>query len=207
MNTFWLKIAAGAVGILVIIVVIGMFTSGSTQKQSQPKQPEKTFYDQAKEDKEKFLAEPEPVEPAQSQQAQQQTQPAEPEQSTQTNEPEPDAQQVPAQVEQPKPRTLYFKPLSEIDDIEAQRLLNVAVPGRSIGRLPMTGYQLMVPNCREIIKKWPDSWYAYRAKQLLADLPPRYQTQYNVTKEEIDLNMYYKQRPGTQPYTMEGTPQ
>ena len=84
-------------------------------------------------------------------------------------------------------------------------MLNVAVPGRSIGRLPMTGYNLMVPNCREIIKRWPDSWYAYRAKQMLGDLPERYQTQYNITEKEKDLSMYYKQRPGTEPYTMEGT--
>ena len=84
-------------------------------------------------------------------------------------------------------------------------MLNVAVPGRSIGRLPMTGFTLMVPNCREIIQKWPDSWYAYRAKQMLGDLPERYKIRYKVTKEETDLSMYYKQRPGTEPFTMEGT--
>lgn len=199
MNTFWLKIAAGAVGILIIVIVVGMFTSGDSDKQAQPAQSQKTFQEQVEEDKEKFLTEPQKVE------TQEQIEPAEPEETADTPAAEP-VQPPPAQVEQPKPATLYFKPLSEIDDIEAQRLLNVAVPGRSIGRLPMTGYQLMVPNCREIIKKWPDSWYAYRAKQLLADLPPRYQTQYNVTREEIDLSVYYKQRPGAQAYTMEGTP-
>jgi hypothetical protein len=196
MNTFWLKMVAGAIGIVVIIVLIGTFTSNGS-KQSQPDQPEKTFYDQAREDKEKYLAEPKPEE----------TQ----EQTTKTQQPaENKVQAVPAQptqtpAEQAKPATLYFKKLSEIDDIEAQRLLNVAVPGRSIGRLPMTGYNLMVPNCREIIKRWPDSWYAYRAKQMLGDLPQRYQTRYGVTKEEMDLSMYYKQRPGTEPFTVEGT--
>lgn len=202
MNTFWLKIAAGAVGILIIVIVVGMFTSGDSDKQAQPAQSQKTFQEQVEEDKEKFLTEPQKVE---TQEQMEQVQPDEPEEISNTPAAEP-VQPPPAQVEQPKPATLYFKPLSEIDDIEAQRLLNVAVPGRSIGRLPMTGYQLMVPNCREIIKKWPDSWYAYRAKQLLADLPPRYQTQYNVTREEIDLSVYYKQRPGAQAYTMEGTP-
>ncbi len=198
MNTFWLKIAAGAVGILVIVILIGMFTSGDSQKQAQPNQAEKTFYDQAQKDKEKFLAEPQP-EQIQADQSEQ----SEGVENVPVTEP---VQQTPAQVEQPKPAILYFKPLSEIEEIEAEKLLNVAVPGRSIGRLPMAGYNLMVPNCREIIKKWPDSWYAYRARQLLADLPPRYQTQYNVTKEEIDLSIYYKQRPGTEAYTMEGTP-
>jgi hypothetical protein len=196
MNTFWLKIVAGAVGIVVIIVLIGTLTSNGS-KQSQPEQPEKTFYDQVEEDKEKYLAEPKPEE----------TQ----EQTTTTQQPtENKVQAAPAQpaqmpVEQAKPTTLYFKKLSEIDDIEAQRLLNVAVPGRSIGRLPMTGYNLMVPNCRDIIKRWPDSWYAYRAKQMFGDLPERYKMRYKVTKEEMDLSMYYKQRPGTEPFIMEGT--
>ena len=196
MNTFWLKIAAGAVGIVVIIVLIGTFTSNGS-KESKPPQAEKTFYDQVEEDKEKYLTEPKPQEtqeqiPATQQPAENNTEAA-PAQPTQTP------------VEPPKPVTLYFKKLPEIDDIEAQRLLNVAVPGRSIGRLPMTGYNLMVPNCREIIKRWPDSWYAYRAKQMFNDLPPRYQTQYNITQQEKDLSMYYKQRPGTEPFNMEGT--
>ena len=111
--------------------------------------------------------------------------------------------EVQKQVEEPKPTVLYFKPLSEIEQIEAERLLGVAVPGRSIGRLPMTGFNLMVPNCRQIIEKWPESQYAYQARRLLADLQPRYQTRYNVTKEEINISMFYKQRPGTQPFTME----
>lgn len=196
MNTFWLKIVAGAIGIVVIIVLIGTFTSGGS-KQSQPKQPEKTFYDQADEDKEKYLAEPKPEE------TQEQT--TKTQQSTVNTVQAAPAQPAQMPVEQPKPTTLYFKKLSEIDDIEAQKLLNVAVPGRSIGRLPMTGFNLMVPNCRQIIKRWPDSWYAYRAKQMLGDLPERYKMRYKVTKEEMDLSMYYKQRPGTEPFSMEGT--
>jgi len=110
---------------------------------------------------------------------------------------------VQQQVAKPEPTVLYFQPLSEIEQIEAEKLLNVAVPGRSIGRLPMTGFSLMVPNCRQIIQRWPESQYAYQAKRLLADLPPRYQTRYNVTKEEMDVSMFYQQRPGTQPFTME----
>ena len=205
MNTFWLKLTAAAVGIVVIIVLVSTFTSHGSN-QSQPKQPEKTFYDQADEDKEKYLAAPKPEKaPEQTATTQSptvnnvQATPAQPAQQAAPTQPA----QAPA--EQAKPTILYFKKLSEIDDIEAQRLLNVAVPGRSIGRLPMTGFTLMVPNCREIIQKWPDSWYAYRAKQMLGDLPERYKIRYKVTKEETDLSMYYKQRPGTEPFTMEGT--
>ena len=190
MDTFWLKIVGFAVLVVVAIILIGLLASGT-------KEPEKTFYDQVEEDKQKFLAEPQPLEVQEKTQVPEQNQDAE---SKEVAESVPPAQK---QVEEPKPTVLYFKPLSEIEQIEAEKLLSVAVPGRSIGRLPMTGFNLMVPNCRQIIKRWPESQYAYQARRLLADLPPRYQTRYNVTKEEIDLSMFYKQRPGTQPFTME----
>ena len=192
MDTFWLKIVGFAVLVVGVIVLIGFLTSGTNE-------PEKTFYDQVEEDKQRFLAEPQPLEVQEKTQVPEQNQGAE---SKEVAESVPPAQK---QVEEPKPTVLYFKPLSEIEQIEAERLLSVAVPGRSIGRLPMTGFNLMVPNCRQIIKRWPESQYAYQAKRLLADLPPRYQTRYNVTKEEIDISMFYKQRPGTQPFTMEGS--
>jgi len=202
MDTFWLKILLFAVLVVGVIVFIGFLTSGT-------KEPEKTFYDQVEEDKQEFLAEPKPLK-------EQQTTPETTQETTEetaqipqesleaedkeTVEPAPPVQQ---QVEQPEPAVLYFKPLSEIDQIEAEKLLNVAVPGRSIGRLPMTGFSLMVPNCRQIIERWPDSRYAYQAKRLLADLPERYKMRYKITKEEMDVSMFYKQRPGTQPFTME----
>ena len=190
MDTFWLKIVGFALLVVVVIVFIGFLTSGT-------KEPEKTFYDQVEEDKQKFLAEPQPLEEQEKTQVQEQIQVVE---SKEVAESVPPAQK---QAAEPKPTVLYFKPLSEIEQIEAEKLLNVAVPGRSIGRLPMTGFNLMVPNCRQIIKRWPDSQYAFQAKRLLADLPARYQTRYNVTKEEIDISMFFKQRPGTQPFTME----
>jgi len=190
MDAFWLKIVGFALLVVVVIVFIAFLTSGT-------KEPEKTFYDQVEEDKQKFLAEPQPLEEQEKTQVPEQTRVVE---SKEMAESVPPAQK---QVAEPKPTVLYFKPLSEIEQIEAERLLNVAVPGRSIGRLPMTGFNLMVPNCRQIIKRWPDSQYAFQAKRLLADLPARYQTRYNVTKEEIDISMFFKQRPGTQPFTME----
>jgi hypothetical protein len=190
MDTFWLKIVGFALLVVVVIVFIGFLTSGTDE-------PEKTFYDQVEEDKQKFLAEPQPLEEQEKTQVPEQIQVVE---SKEVAESVPPAQK---QVAEPKSTVLYFKPLSEIEQIDAEKLLNVAVPGRSIGRLPMTGFNLMVPNCRQIIKRWPDSQYAFQAKRLLADLPARYQTRYNVTKEEIDISMFFKQRPGTQPFTME----
>ena len=115
--------------------------------------------------------------------------------STQSGqEPPPPA---PRQALQAPPSVVYVKPLGEIDKIEAERLFNVAVPGRSIGRLPMTGYKLMVDNCRQIIQRWPDSFYAFQSHRLMAELPERYQMRYNVTEREKDISRFLKRRPGT----------
>ena len=194
MNTFWLKIAGLAVLAVVVIVLVSVFTSGTD---SEPEKPAKTFYDQAEEDKEKFLAKPQALDTQEAPTV------AKSEQTPAKTEGVESVPPVPKPAEPPKPTILYFKPLSEIDTIEAERLLSVAVPGRSIGRLPMTGYNLMLDNCRQIIRKWPDSWYAFRAKQLLADLPERYQTRYRITKKELDVSRFAESRPGTQPFKVE----
>lgn len=195
MNTIWLKIAAVIVAIVIIFVLITIFTPSPTEESQQSEQPDKprNFAQQVEADKEKFLTEPQPIE-------------------EKNQEPMVEDQNVPQQVQtvqQPpkpvEPVTLYFKELGEIEKIEAERLLNAAVPGRSIGRLPMTGFKMMVDSCRQIIKRWPESWYAYRAKQMLADMPERFQQRYNVTQEEMDISMYAEPRTGTQPYTIKET--
>jgi len=190
MNTFWLKIAALAGVVVVVIVLIGVFSSSersrpAAESAKEPETKPKTFYDQVEKDREKFLAEPQA---AVKEQVREQNQPA--------------GNQTPAEPVRPavKPAQLYFRPLSEIDKIEAERLLNVAVPGRSIGRLPMTGFKLMVDTCRQIISKWPDSWYAYRAKQMLIDMPERFRERYKITKGELDISEFTKHRPGTEPF-------
>jgi hypothetical protein len=192
MNTFWLKIALLAVLAVGVVVLVSVFTSGTPD--TEPERPAKTFYDQAEEDKEKFLTKPQALDT--------QGQPAIPktEQAPVGTE---RVESAPPVQKPAEPTIFYFKPLSEIDMIEAERLLSVAVPGRSIGRLPMTGYNLMVDNCRQIIRRWPDSLYAYKAKQLLADLPERYQTRYSITKKELDMSRFAESRPGTKPYKVE----
>lgn len=195
MNTFWLKIAGLAILAVGVIVLVTVFTSGPAD--TEPEKPAKTFYDQAEEDTEKFLAKPQALDTQEAPAV------AKSEQTPAKTENVGSVPPAPKPTEPLKPAVLYFKPLSEIDEIEAERLLSVAVPGRSIGRLPGTGYNLMVPNCRQIISKWPDSWYAFRAKQLLADLPERYQKRYNVTEKELDMSRFAKPRPGTQPFKVE----
>jgi hypothetical protein len=183
MNKFWVKIAIFAVIVVGLVVLINVFSK------SEPKPEPETFYDAVEKDRQRFLTEPKPEEPAK-----QDAQPAD----QQTFEED--------RAEEPtKPVKLYFAELSEIDAIEAERFLNIAVPGRSIGRLPMTGFKLMVDNCRRIIRKWPDSWYAYRAKQMLADMPVRFRKRYNITEEELDLSRFAESRPGTKLFVIEGS--
>ncbi|MGD8786267.1 MAG: hypothetical protein PVJ60_02500 [Phycisphaerales bacterium] len=193
MNTFWLKVAAVAIGIFVLVILAAMFTSGDNQQSERAEQPERTIYDQAEEDREKFLAKPEAVVANQQ------------EQTTPNQTTQPARQPVTRPQRPPEPTQLYFKELDEIDEVQAEQLLNVAVPGRSIGRLPMTGYKLMVDNCRQIIRKWPDSYHAYQAQRLLADLPERYKQRYGVTEAELDLSRFAKPRPGTKPFTIKET--
>jgi len=196
MNTFWLKLAGIAVLVLVVIVlVIVILPSGETQPKPRPK----TFYDMADRDSNKFLKKPQNVEAPDQNQGQVEPKPPEP---PSVSKPTGTAQKTTPTV---KKVTLYFSELSEIDKIEAQRFLNVAVPGRSIGRLPMTGFILMVQNCRRIIQRWPDSWYAYRSRQMLADIPVRFRARYHITEEEMDLSRYSKPREGTKPLVVENT--
>jgi len=183
MNTVWLKIVGLAVAVIVgLIILINVFTS--SEPEPEPKPEEKGFYAVAEQDKKRLLTEPQPVK-------EDQNQPADNREATKPVQPA---------VE---PTQLYFKPLSEIETIEAEKLLNVAVPGRSIGRLPMTGFKLMVDNCRQIISRWPDSSYAYKAQQMLIEMPPRFRERYRITEEELDISKFTKPRPGTKPFTFE----
>lgn len=188
MNTFWLKMAGFVVVVVGVIILVNVFSTSKSELEPEPRSKPKTFYDVAEKDKQRFLSKPKPADLAEQRP---QRQPAE--------------KQVSADVPTPEPVKIYCRELSEIDKVEAERLLNVAVPGRSIGRLPMTGFKLMVDNCRRIIRRWPDSWYAYRAKQMLADMPQRFHKRYKVTEEELDLSRFAKPRPGTKPFIVEGT--
>lgn len=181
MNTFWAKMAGFAVVVVALIILVKFLSPSETEPKPEPK----TFQDVAEQDKREFLTEPKSEESAE-------------------RKPQLAEKQAPADKNMAEPIKIYCRELSEIDKIEAERLLNVAVPGRSIGRLPMTGFKLMVDNCRRIIQRWPDSWYAFRAKQMLAEMPQRFHKRYRVTEEELDLSRFAKPRPGTKPFTVEG---
>jgi len=206
MNTIWMKIAGVAVVLVVILIVASRFMSDKPAPQAGPEEPapQRNFYDMADRDKQ-FEEEPKPAEEPAA---------AEPQPAEQTV-----AQQAPAQEPTPQPAqpvsqyvfpsritqptTLYFKPMSEIDDIAAQELLPYATTGRSLGRLPMIQYGLMVKACRQIEERWPDSWYAFRAKQLLEEIYERYAANYKITEQELDISRFMKPRQGTEPRTVE----
>jgi hypothetical protein len=208
MNSIWLKIAGVVVVAIVVIVVAGRFQSEkpapapSAPGEAQEAEKPKTFYDVAERDKQ-FAQAPQPAEPAPAEQTPAPAEPAPPP----TQPPVPAPAQPASTVVLPssitQPTTLYFKPLSEEDDIAAQQLLPWAAAGRSIGRLPMVQYGLMVKACRQILERWPESSYAFQAKRMLEEISERYAANYKITPQDLDISRFLKPRQGTQPFKVE----
>ena len=164
MSTFWLKIAGVGVVVVGLIIIISVFSSSKPQPQTGPK----NIYDVWEQDEKRLEAEPN----------------AKPPQTT-----EPPSTGKPPVIEQPKPR---FKKLSMVEEVQAQQLWEWVKTQRKMGRLPVFSYKQMVDKCREIIERWPDSEYAFKAKRALADIPERYHKMYNVSKEEMDVSNFYR---------------
>jgi hypothetical protein len=204
MNSIWMKIAGVAVVAIVVIVVVGRFTSdkpastSSTPAESKQAEGPKTFYDMADRDKQ-FAQAPKPAEaePAAEQQPPAVTPPQPPQPPAQAS-PQPPADNVVLPSSITQRMNLYFKPLDEEEDIAAQELLPWVATGRSLGRLPMVQYGLMVKACRQAEERWPDSVYAFRAKQALEEIYERYAANYKITRQELDITRFLKSRPGTQ---------
>jgi len=205
-DSIWVKIAGAAVVVVVVIVVLGRFTGDKPEP--APVEKDKTFYDMADRDKQ-FNEEPKPVEKPPAETAQQpaadpQAQPEQPAQET-ASPAQPAVAQVPGVVlpsSITQPTTLYFKPLSEEDDIAAQQILPYATAGRSIGRLPIMQYGLMMKAIEQIEQRWPDSWYCFRAKQMMEEITQysdRYAMMYKITPQRLDISKFLKPRRGTEP--------
>jgi hypothetical protein len=189
MNTFWLKVA----GVLVVIVAIGAFVMWVRSGIKEAQHPERTFSDMVEKDRKDMLAEPN-TEDLTSRSA--------PLQAPTVSEPNKSAQ--PSEPRQPKaePVTFYFTQVDETEKIEAEQLLAMIPTGRSIGRLPMTGYSLMVETCRQITRRWPGSIYDYKARRALNQMPERFRERYKITGQELDLTQFTKPKPNTMPYTI-----
>jgi len=202
MNSIWLKIAGAAVLAIVVIVVIGRVQSDkpasapASQTEAAPR--ERTFSDMVERDKQ-FNEPPQPVAtaPAQEPAAGPEPAPAQP--------PAPAATRPPGVVypsDLKGPTTLYFMPLSEEDDIAAQQVFPYATAGRSMGRLPIMQYGLMMKAVEQIEQRWPDSWYCFRAKQMMEEITQyqeRYAQQYRITPQRLDISRFMKPRRGAEP--------
>ncbi len=213
MNSIWLKIAGVAVVAVVVIVVVGRFQSSdksssasSTPAQTKQAEKAKTFYDMADRDKQ-FNEAPKPVaEPVPAPVVEKPPEKAAP--------PQPPAELTPAQALRQKPpgvvypsdlkgpTTLYFVPLGEEDDIQAQQLFPYATAGRSIGRLPGPQYGLMMRAIEQVEQRWPESWYCFRAKQMMEEITQyqdRYAQMYRITPQRLDISKFMKPRRGAEP--------
>ncbi len=157
--------AGFAVVVLVLVVLVKVFSTSETEPKTKPK----TVYEVWEQDDERLRAEPEFKAPPETDQSQSQK-----------------TEQVVVQKPEPKPQ---FKELSFEDEFQAGKLFNLAVQERKMGRLPgiKLGYKNMVDHCREIIRRWPDSEYAFKARRMIRDIPQRYRKRYNITDEEINL--------------------
>ena len=94
----------------------------------------------------------------------------------------------PKTSERYEPNIADFKELSDEERVDAEKLFEMALFHRKEGRLPgmSSGYKLMVDYCRQIIQKYPDTEYGFKARRMLGDMPARFRQQYNITEEEIN---------------------
>ena len=164
MDTFWLKIAGFAIVVIGLVILVNKFSSS----ESEPKPEPKTFYDVIAEDDKRLRADIEPPQTLKTEPTAPTTQPPKAELAVKAVKP------------QPEEMTLE-------DQVQAERLFEMALMQRKVGRLPGMGYKQMVDYCRQIIEKYPDSVYAFKAKRMLSDIPETYRKRYKITSEETDF--------------------
>jgi len=167
MDSFWVKMGVFAV---IIAGVVYLVTKSPTSTIKDKKETTKSFSEVVMEDQERLRAEPVLKEGTGADE-------------TAAKE---SAEEAVAKAPRPTPAKREFKELSETEQIEAERLLEVAINGRSMGRLPGVGFKLMVDTCREIIRKFGGSSYEYRARRMLGEVPERLWPMYKITKEEVE---------------------
>jgi type IV secretory pathway VirB10-like protein len=168
----WFKIAIVIAVVVVLIVLVGKFLPSG---QKSPPQPEKTYYDVIREDDKRLRAEPNIKDAIASK-------PPAPVQPAQQNEAQPVAEVK-----------LKFNELSQEEQVDAERLFEMALTSRKMGRLPVITYGQMVDYCRQIIQRFPGSEFDFKARRMLADIPEQYRSQYKITPEEIDLSKWPRQ--------------
>ncbi len=160
MNTFWLKIAIFGVIVVGLVVLVKTLSPKVEEAMDFDKQSEQL----ARAQEEKLQAE--------------------------LAEAEAKAKQ--ARADQPAALSRASQPISdEIDqlgqDIQAQRLYQMAEAEFRIARKPFMSSKRCVDYCRQIINKFPDSAEAAKARVLLRKMPARERERWKVTDEEMGL--------------------
>ena len=179
MNKFWLKIGIFAAIVVGLIVLVSVFSS----YESEPKPKPKTVYDIWEEDDKRLRAELE----GEDEQLK-----AERRRDRRTRKGRRQRNRLTKETEQRSEvkqtdRQQQGKVSAE-DELQAQRLFEMALFHRKAGRLPVMSFKKMVDYCREIITKYPNSSYAPKARRMLRDIPQRFRKQYNITDEEMGLS-------------------
>ncbi len=171
MSTFWLKIAAlGVIVIIAVVLLVNFMSSGIEQATDIERMEKLAAAQEARLQAE--LAEAE----RQAEQAKaEQTQPERVGVEQPTMRPEPS-----------KPQPDEFEQLEQ--NVQAQRLYQMAEAEFKIARKPLMTPKRCVDYCREIIRKWPNSAEAAKARVLLRKLPERYRKMYNITDEEMGIS-------------------
>ncbi|MHC4461706.1 MAG: hypothetical protein ACYS6W_02995 [Planctomycetota bacterium] len=160
MNTFWLKIAALVIIIIIGVVLFANFLSSGIDEATDFERVEKLVEAQET----KFQAELDEAE-LKAKQAKQ-------------------AKAKRVDVKQPElPQPDEMEQLKQ--NLEASRLYQWAETEFRIARKPLMSYKRCVDFCRQIIQRWPDSAEAAKARVLLRRIPERYRSQYNITDEEM----------------------
>lgn len=167
MNSFWVKMAIFA-AIVVGLVLLVRNVSKSTVKHIEET---KGIGQMWEEDDQRLRAEPPPK--------QQEPKAAE---ETAVAEQKTAVEQVAAE---PQPQ---FRELDDIEKADADKLFEVAIQHRKMGRIGGIGFKLMVDCCRQLIEKYPDSVYAYNAKRMIAEVPKRHWKKYGITEEEVKMD-------------------
>ncbi len=147
------------VAAVIVVVVAIVVVQKIANHKPKPQDPQKTVADTWREDEKRLRAEP----------------------------------NLPAQPNQPPEEKLVaeppkFKELTEEEKVGAEQLFELAIQQRKMGRMPGVSYGAMVQYCRQIIEKYPDSEYAYKAKRMLGDIPQSERQRYHITDDEINPN-------------------
>ena len=197
MNTLWLKIGSGVIGILIVIVLISVFMNRGDET-ATPQVPidnniPTNPWEQGNENSmasgsntDNSQVDSPPV--------------TEPLESNGTGSSAPDeAQPLPMQP-QAIDSTIYTKKLNSQEQELAKEQLEYAMRSfNAVNNMPGASYITAVEAARRIITRWPESLFAFNSKLLLAKVPKNLHRQYNITPEELDTSIFYQTRAGTVP--------